>query len=138
MNAAELGFAPMAVTREGQADPLLEGLTTPPVMQVHKNSFSVPRDGILLFSGDHVEAQGFQVGPFSYGFRCHFEVTDDYLIQWVDMIEGEYGEYMDETQTRMVRAARTDRDTLLPAAQKFGTEFTLRWLDIIDRQKRVA
>lgn len=133
LDTAELGFVPLDITQEGQWDPLLTGIKAPPVMQVHQDSFHVPDGGTLLVSGHQVATQGVRVGKLSYGFQCHFEVTEDYLIKWLDALESEYGHLLNGEQTGMLSDARTRRTTLLTEAQKFGCEVTRRWLNTAER-----
>ena len=135
LETAEFGFVPMTVTPQGREDPLLRGLDAPAVMQVHQDSYVIPDGGVHLMSGDDVANQAYRVGPLSYAFQCHFEVTQEDLITWLDALENKYGQSLNAKQAELVRTSRADRATLLPAAQKFGTEVTRRWLELAERAR---
>ncbi len=130
MESAELGFAPLALTDEGRADPLLQGIPVAPVMQVHEDSFRIPPGGELLMSGEGGIVQAMKVGPTTYGFQCHFETKADSLSMWLNMLEKEYSPQFTAKQAEMVSAAAANSKSYLSAAQAFGTELTRRWLDM--------
>lgn len=138
METGEFGIVPLALTDRGRTDPLLKGLDAPPVMQVHADSFNIPRGGELLVSDEMSAVQAVRVGPTSYGFQCHFEVTEADLTAWLKMLEEECCHLLNAEQTERLRATRAGFRTCLPAAQAFGSEVTRRWLDIAAHTRRVA
>ena len=138
MNSFELGFQPSVHTLRGRSDPLLEGLEIPPVMQMHGDSFSVPPGGELLLTDEMSVVQAIRVGCTSYGFQCHFEVTETDLTLWLNIVANRYGHMLDPEQARILRETRDNSESWLPAAQAFGTEVTRRWLGLAERSAVAA
>ncbi len=138
MESTEFGMAALALTDLGRKDPLLKGLDVPSVMQVHEDSFNIPQGGELLMTGEVAAVQAVRVGPTTYGFQCHFEVTEADLRTWLTRLEEEYGHLLNAEQAEMLRATRTNFRTYLPAAQAFGCEVTRRWLNLAARTRRAA
>lgn len=80
----EFGFEPLSLTRAGLEEPLLAGLPGEPrLVQWHEDAFELPAGAELLMSGQACANQAFRIGPRTFGFQCHLEVTADIARSWV-------------------------------------------------------
>ncbi len=81
----EYGFLPIDITPDGQKDQLLTGLAPRQrIMQWHEDTFGIPEKGVRLMTGSTCENQAFRYGHGTYGFQCHFEVSEDLARQWIE------------------------------------------------------
>jgi GMP synthase (glutamine-hydrolysing) len=78
---AEVVFAPIDATRNGQADPVVAALAGRSVIRYHHDTFDVPPGGILLATGGGFD-QAFRLGS-ALGLQPHPEVTPDLLRGWL-------------------------------------------------------
>jgi GMP synthase (glutamine-hydrolysing) len=74
----EIGYYPLRPTDEGAR------LMAWPAMayQWHREGFSLPRDSILLATGDDYPNQAFRHGTNAYGVQFHSELTYAMLNRW--------------------------------------------------------
>jgi GMP synthase (glutamine-hydrolysing) len=80
----ELGFGTLEATEEGKTDRLLAPFADGvPVFQWHEDTFDLPPEATLLFSGGGFH-QAFRCGRTAYGTQFHFEVTEEDVAAWVD------------------------------------------------------
>ncbi len=79
----EVGFAPLTLTAEGLASPLI-ALEAVPVLHWHGDGFAVPDEAVLLASTAHF-SQAFAVGSTVLALQCHPEMglSDDGLEDWL-------------------------------------------------------
>lgn len=81
----EIGWYRVALTPDGQKDPLLAGFREDEdVYHWHGDMFEIPANGVLLASGSGCPHQAFRVGKNAYGFQFHMEVTDKSIKEWCD------------------------------------------------------
>jgi GMP synthase-like glutamine amidotransferase len=72
----EVGYPNVYLTPAGQSDPLFQGLAREQrVMQMHEDSFELPKEAVLLLRNDVCENQAFRIGTSIYGVQAHPEVT---------------------------------------------------------------
>jgi GMP synthase (glutamine-hydrolysing) len=82
-HTVELGFTELFLTEDGKQDQLLRGTTTNlSLMQWHNDTYDLPSNATLLMYGETCNNQAFRIGDKTYGFQCHFEVTDTIIKQW--------------------------------------------------------
>jgi GMP synthase (glutamine-hydrolysing) len=85
----EIGFLPLVLTPEGEADRLLSAFSTGDlVFQWHRDACVLPPGAALLATGAGVPVQAFRVGPRAWGVQFHPEVTAEEVEAWV-ALEGE-------------------------------------------------
>lgn len=79
----EIGWSKIKLTQEGKKDKIFSGLDTDTldVFQWHGDTFDIPKDGVLLATGDKVKNQAFRIGS-AYGFQFHIEVDEAKLAEW--------------------------------------------------------
>jgi GMP synthase (glutamine-hydrolysing) len=126
----EVGVLPVALTDEGQADPVFAGL--PPeflTLQWHGDTFDVPEGGVLLASSPAFPNQAFRVGRAAYGVQFHVEVTDQMAREWAEVPA--YAEYAD----RVLGAGGIDRlmsefDVARERMLDVGRRMFERWVEI--------
>jgi GMP synthase (glutamine-hydrolysing) len=100
----EVGVLPVALTDEGQADPVFAGLPAEfPTLQWHGDTFDLPEGGVLLASSPAYPNQAFRVGRAAYGVQFHVEVTLPMAREWAEVPA--YAEYAD----RVLGAGGIDR-----------------------------
>jgi GMP synthase-like glutamine amidotransferase len=136
----EYGYLPIQITNEGQQDALLAGLApSQRIMQWHEDTFGLPDSGIRLMTGPTCENQAFRYGETTYGFQCHFEVSQDLAKTWIEkfghVILRRFGE--DHGKAQLMRAS----EELKQHGQR-ATEFcrvvTQRWTKLVRQQQEAA
>lgn len=102
-DAAEVTFAPIELTVEGDRDPIGAAFDGHPVIRFHQDTFDLPPSAILLASAAGF-AQAFRIGS-AVGVQPHPEVTPDILADWL----------ADGDARQMTIDAGTDPDDLVEA-----------------------
>ena len=126
----EVGVLPVALTEEGQADPVFAGLPAEfPTLQWHGDTFDLPEGGVLLASSPAFPNQAFRVGRAAYGVQFHVEVTDQMAREWAEVPA--YAEYAD----RVLGAGGIDRlmaefDDARDGMLDVGRRMFERWVEI--------
>lgn len=135
----EYGYLPIEITAEGQRDKLLAGLQPGQrIMQWHEDTFGLPAAGVRLMTGPTCANQAFRYGETTYGFQCHFEVSESLADTWINkfghVITKRFGEAvgnqkLDQARDELRRHGR--------AATEFCRTVTQRWIDLV-RARRAA
>lgn len=74
-SAAEVGMTAVRLTHAGGADPVLGPLGSPfPVMQWHRECFSLPQDAVRLAGSEACANQAFRWAARAYGLQFHAEI----------------------------------------------------------------
>jgi GMP synthase-like glutamine amidotransferase len=74
--APEIGMSTVKLTAAGATDPVLGPLGSPiPVLQWHREAFSLPRGGVALASSDACPLQAFRWADHVYGLQFHVEIN---------------------------------------------------------------
>ena len=82
MGVKEIGFAPLTLTREGEASPLA-ALGQTPVLHWHGDHFGIP-DGATRLAGTQTCAnQAFSIGRNVLALQCHLEVDPGQIERWL-------------------------------------------------------
>lgn len=131
MPAYEFGFVPLEKTAAGQADALLRDVVVPEIMQGHEDNFTLPDGAELLLTGEFCRNQAFRAGPSSYGFQCHFEVTEDLIVEWVRQARTALADRLGDDPQGFLDKVVADAPKKLPDAAVFAQEVTTRWLDLV-------
>jgi GMP synthase-like glutamine amidotransferase len=124
----ELGFGSLDATDEGTSDPVLGGFRDGvDVFQWHEDTFSLPPESSLLFSGGGFN-QAFRWGEKCYATQFHFEVTERDVAAWVqatppDRLRDYWGWSPDE----LLEEVRSK----LPAQQDAGRAAFRRWSELV-------
>lgn len=78
----EVGWDQVCLTRDGRGDLLFRGLPEAlKVFQWHRDTFDVPKGGLLLATSPRCNNQAFRYIN-SYGLQFHIEVTREMLAAW--------------------------------------------------------
>ena len=105
----EFGFRPVYPTPEGERDLVLSSIRPGDrIFQWHRDTFELPRGGVLLATGEQVRNQAYRVGERAWGIQFHPEVTADNLDLWLSMQEpeslaSEWGRGPDEVRGEAAR-----------------------------------
>ena len=84
----ELGWHPVELTPEGEADPVLGALPRSfDALEWHSYAFELPAEAVLLAEND-VCPQGFRLGETTWGVQFHPEATAEMLRRWRAASEG--------------------------------------------------
>jgi GMP synthase (glutamine-hydrolysing) len=104
--AREVGFHPIHPTAAGRVDPVLGSFARlDHVFQFHEDSFALPEESTLLFTGNQVRNQAFRHRDRTYGVQFHFEVTEKIISDWCDetpRLEEDWG----TTKAQLLDAAK--------------------------------
>ena len=80
----EVGWFKVDLTKEAEQDPLFKGQDKQiDVFQWHEDSFEVPKNGVLLASGELCRKQAFKVGDCGWGLQFHPEMSGRMLAEWL-------------------------------------------------------
>ena len=130
----EVGYPMVRLTPAGQMDPLFQDLDSEQrVMQMHEDSFDLPREAVLLMRNDTCENQAFRIGASIYGVQAHPEVTRKDARNfprdcWTAMTR-HFGDQAEAVEQRVL----SEVDTYFDAGAAFCRTITDRWLDLVDR-----
>ncbi len=119
----EVGFAPVALSRDGAASPLRH-LADVPVLHWHGDTFELP-DGVELLAGiDAYPHQAFRRGRTLLALQFHPEMGEDPRIEeWI----ATDGDYLAAAGTDAA-TMRADHARLGPAAVAAGRAMLAEWL----------
>lgn len=126
--AQEIGWAPLALTAEGQRSPLSHlAPTKTSMLHWHGDTFDLPPGAMRLASTPLCENQAFQWGRNILALQFHAEVTRRGLERWF------IGHTCEIRATQSVSVASLRRDTAQfgPALEVQGPRFFRAWLDQI-------
>lgn len=137
MPAYEFGFVPLEKTEAGRRDALLSGVDVPEIMQGHEDNFTLPDGAELLLTGEFCRNQAFRAGSSSYGFQCHFEVTEDLILEWVRQARTALADRLGDDPQGFLDNIVADAPRKLPDAAIFAQKVTTRWLDLVKSRSTV-
>jgi GMP synthase (glutamine-hydrolysing) len=135
----EVGYPTVHLTPAGQEDPLFQGLPSEQrVMQMHEDSFDLPREAVLLMRNDACENQAFRIGSSIYGIQAHPEVTRKDARNfprdcWAAMTR-HYGDQAEEVERRVL----SEVDAHFEDGAAFCRTVTDRWLDLVNSSRDKA
>ncbi len=79
----EIGWAPVHITEEGQADPLFRGIPSPSnFFHWHGETFDLPARARWLAYSDLCRHQAFSYAESVYGIQFHPEITPEMIVDW--------------------------------------------------------
>ncbi|GHD14162.1 type 1 glutamine amidotransferase [Tianweitania populi] len=79
----EFGWTEVALTEDGEVDPMLGGLNpTFTTFQWHDDTFVLPRGATRLAGNDATHNQAFRIGRAAYGIQFHFEADRKLIAHW--------------------------------------------------------
>lgn len=126
-HTSEVGFTNLLITEEGKQNQLIRSITTElNLMQWHNDTFDLPENSTLLMTGDICKNQAFRIGFKTYGFQCHFEVTDTMLKQWFDT----YEELLKEIDTEIKQKLDKQIPQYIEQSNDFCELVIHRWMDL--------
>ena len=100
-------------------------------MQMHEDSFGLPKEAVLLMRNDVCENQAFRVGTSIYGIQAHPEVTlrDARNFPrdcWPSMTR-HYGDQVEAVEKRVL----SEIDKYFESGAAFCRTMTDRWLELV-------
>ncbi len=128
----EVGYPSIYLTQAGLRDPLFVGLAGEQrVMQMHEDSFDLPKEAVLLMRNDMCENQAFRIGASIYGIQAHPEVTLKDARNfprdcWSSMTR-HYGDEAEAVEKRV----HSEIDKYFESGAAFCRTMTDRWLDLV-------
>lgn len=136
----EYGFLPIEITAEGQKDALLTGLQpSQRIMQWHEDTFGLPEDGVRLMTGETCINQAFRYGETTYGFQCHFEVSEELAQTWMNKLGHVITRRLgDDVGNKKLAQARDELSRYGRLANNFCQIVTQRWIDLVKQQQNLA
>ena len=118
----EHGWHAIALTAEGEADPVLRHLAGQHVCQWHGDTFGLPVDATLLATGKTCQNQAFRYGR-AYGVQFHPEVDARILDRWLDS-------YRSEVSAKMSQRIRLQARTQLPVMTAAAERLFSAWMQM--------
>lgn len=79
---AEIGYAPLELTEDGQRS-VLGGLGATPVLHWHGDQFGIPNGATRLAQTPGFPNQAFAIGPHILGLQFHLEADDRQIERWL-------------------------------------------------------
>lgn len=133
----EVGYPEIEITDAGKDDPLLAGLAPRQrILQWHEDTFDMPQGAVHLMQGDACRNQAFRYGRTTYGFQCHFEVSEELAQTWFRNWGHTIVRRYEEPQGRAVlQQARDGIARHAAGAAEFCRVVTQRWAELL-RQGR--
>jgi GMP synthase-like glutamine amidotransferase len=132
----EVGFLPAQLTTEAAYDPLLAGLGgSQQVMQLHEDTFDLPRGAVRLMASETCANQAFRLGRSTYGFQFHIEVAERDAFNfprdcWASM-ERHFGETAELVERAVIAGICRHFDDGLA----FCEQVTGRWFDLVEARR---
>jgi GMP synthase (glutamine-hydrolysing) len=128
----EVGYPSIYLTPAGQRDPLFRDLALEQrVMQMHEDSFDLPKEAVLLLRNDVCENQAFRIGRSIYGIQAHPEVTlkdaRNFPQDCWSAMTRHYGEQAEAVERRVL----SEIDSYFEGGAAFCRTITDRWLDLV-------
>ena len=81
--APEFGWCEVALTKDGQADPVLGVLPGAfPIFEWHSDTFTLPEGAAHLAQSPTAPAQAYRYGRAGYGMQFHFEASRAVVADW--------------------------------------------------------
>lgn len=121
----EWGFLPQTWLDPAMEDPVLQaaeqGLN---IMQWHGDTFDLPEGAVPLATRETCPNQAFRIGPRSYAFQFHLEVTRDILDDWTRLRAAAVGKDRAEIDAIIEPQIASSLD----AQERFARRTMRRWM----------
>ena len=135
----EVGYPSVQLTPAGRNDPLFRGLAPEQrIMQMHEDSFDLPKGAVLLMRNDVCENQAFRIGSSIYGVQAHPEVTlkdaRNFPRDCWPAMTRHFGAGAETVEQRVL----VEVERHFESGAAFCRIMTDRWLDLTTRAKAVA
>ena len=129
-NVPEVGFVEVSLNGEAAADPLLAGLgTSRHIMEWHYQTFDMPPGSHLLATSELCRNQIYRVGEATYGFQCHFEVSQAMIQDWTASSLSSLPD--DDYHNSFVATIDDQIDHHISGSLAFCETIAARWTDFI-------
>lgn len=126
-HAPEIGFVPVALTAEAEADPLLGGLPRELwVMQWHYDTFDLPPGAVRLAGNGVCANQAFRLASHVHGFQFHLEADETIVRRWIE----HYGEEDRESDPAAITHIPDQFATHLTDSARLARTVAGRWLQL--------
>jgi GMP synthase-like glutamine amidotransferase len=130
----ERGFRRLVTTPAAASDPLFAGSPSAvDLFQFHEDTFDIPEGATHLLAGN-LPNQAFRVGATTWGFQCHFEITEDLWRSWHDVSR----DYIARIDPGFPERMAEEIPRHLEGSRRFCHQVTHRWLDLVAARKRKA
>jgi GMP synthase (glutamine-hydrolysing) len=128
----EVGYPSVYLTSAGQRDPLFRGMAAEQrIMQMHEDSFDLPKDAVLLMRNDVCENQAFRIGRSIYGIQAHPEVTltdaRNFPRDCWPAMTRHYGDGAEAVEKKVL----SEIEAYFEGGAAFCRRMTDRWLDLV-------
>jgi GMP synthase-like glutamine amidotransferase len=129
----EVGYPTVYLTQACQTDRVFRGLAPEQrVMQMHEDSFDLPKDAVLLMRNDVCENQAFRIGTSIYGIQAHPEVTLKDARSFPRDCWASMTRFHGERAEAVEQEVLSEIDRYFEAGAQFCKTITDRWLDLVE------
>ncbi len=126
--AREFGWCEVALTGEGQADPVLGHRPACfPIFQWHADTFSLPAGAVRLAGSATAANQAFRIGRATYGTQFHFEASRAVARRWL----ASFGEMMEAAHPGWTTDFAAEALANGEAADAHGLAIARAWVGLI-------
>lgn len=128
----EVGYPPVYLTEAARNDPLFHGMAGEQrIMQMHEDSFELPREAVLLMQNEACRNQAFRIGRSTYGIQAHPEVTLKDARNFPRDCWASMTRHHGTEAEAVERRALAEIDAYFDAGAAFCGSITERWLDLV-------
>ena len=130
----EVGFVEISLNDEAAADPLLAGLETSQyIMEWHYQTFDMPPGSHLLATSELCSNQIYRVGEATYGFQCHFEVSQAMIQDWTAGAKSSLPD--DDDHNNFIATIDDQINCHIGGSLAFCETIAARWTDFIGARR---
>lgn len=129
LGKTEVGFSRLSATAAAVEDPLFKGVDPAPQMQWHSDTFDLPKNAVLLATGETCRNQAMRIGRAQYAMQFHFEATRRIVEDWI----AHSGVELEDEEPGAINRLRTELDQFSDRAADYGRQLVDRWVDLVKR-----
>lgn len=135
LDQPEIGWHPLRLTSQGQADPVLLPLgEQTSVFQWHSCHFDIPAGAEHLAHGNACAQQAFRYGSSAYGFQFHLEMDQALVERWLS--NPAYRAELAAAGLGDAEAIRSQTRELIGGMQRQADRVFNAFLDLVGRPQR--
>ena len=134
LDRLQFGLQDLARAPAADGDPLV-GRMQPiqPAFLWHEDGFALPAGARHLVSRKGHSNYGYAVGPTTYGFQCHLEVTEEGIRRMIERGAHFVIKHLGAEGEALLGDLDTRMEAQLPSAMQFGSGVGAAWAALVNR-----